>query len=62
VIARNTAFTYKGEKIDVPKVAAELDVHFVLEGSVRRAGDRIFLNRPLKRGKTNVPGAAIRGI
>ena len=52
VIARNTAFTYKGEKIDVPKVAAELGVHFVLEGSVRRAGDRVRVSAQLIDGGT----------
>jgi adenylate cyclase len=50
VIARNTAFAYKGEKIDVPKVAAELGVHFVLEGSVRRAGDRVRITAQLIDG------------
>jgi TolB-like protein len=52
VIARNTAFTYKGEKIDVPKVAAELGVHFVLEGSVRKAGDRVRVSAQLIDGGT----------
>lgn len=40
IIARNTTFTYKGESVDVRRVAAELGVRFVLEGSVRRAGSR----------------------
>ena len=50
VIARNTAFTYKGEKIDVPRVAKELGVHFVLEGSVRKAGDRVRITAQLIDG------------
>ncbi len=50
VIARNTAFTYKGEKIDVRKVARELGVHFVLEGSVRKAGDRVRVTAQLIDG------------
>ena len=41
VIARNSAFTYKGKPIDVKQVARELGVHYVLEGSVRKAGNRI---------------------
>ena len=41
IIARNTTFTYKGQSVDLRRVAAELGVRFVLEGSVRRAGDRV---------------------
>jgi hypothetical protein len=41
VIARNTSFTYKGRSGDVKKVARELGVHFVLEGSVRKADNRV---------------------
>jgi adenylate cyclase len=41
VIARNTVFTFKGKPIKVPQVAQELDVRFVLEGSVRKAGSRV---------------------
>lgn len=41
VIARNTTFTYKERSVDVRRVASDLGVHFVLEGSVRRAGDRV---------------------
>jgi adenylate cyclase len=41
VIARNSSFTYKGQSVDIKKVAAELGVKYVLEGSVRRAGKRI---------------------
>ena len=41
VIARNTAFTFKGKVMDVKEVARALDVSHVLEGSVRRAGDRV---------------------
>ena len=40
-IARNSSFTYKGRAVDVPQVARELGVRYVLEGSVRKAGDRI---------------------
>jgi len=41
VISRNTAFKYKGQAIDVRKVARELGVHYVVEGSVRKAGKRV---------------------
>jgi adenylate cyclase len=47
VIARNSAFTYKGETIDVKRVGRELGVRYVLEGSVRRAGDRVRINAQL---------------
>ena len=41
VIARNSAFTYKGKPVDVKQVGRELGVHYVLEGSVRKAGNRV---------------------
>ncbi|MBY0334476.1 MAG: adenylate/guanylate cyclase domain-containing protein [Acetobacteraceae bacterium] len=41
VIARNSAFTYKGRAVDVRQVGRELGVRYVLEGSVRRAGTRL---------------------
>jgi adenylate cyclase len=41
VIARNSSFTYKGHAVDVKQVGRELGVRYVLEGSVRRAGNRI---------------------
>src|SRR5262245_29619373 len=41
VIARNSSFTYKGRAVDVKQVARELGVSYVLEGSVRRAGNRV---------------------
>ncbi len=44
VIARNTAFTYKGKSIDVKQLGRELGVHYVLEGSVRRLGDQVQVN------------------
>jgi hypothetical protein len=40
VIARNTAFTYKGKSIDAKQVGRELGVRYLLEGSVRRASAR----------------------
>jgi len=47
VISRNSTFRYKGKSVDVPTIARELGVHFVLEGSVRRAGDRIRVTAQL---------------
>ena len=47
VIARNTAFTYKGKPVDVKQVGRELGVRYVLEGSVRRVGENITLNAQL---------------
>jgi TolB-like protein/class 3 adenylate cyclase len=44
VIARNTAFTYKGKPIDVKTIGRELNVRYVLEGSVQRAGNRLRVN------------------
>jgi TolB-like protein/class 3 adenylate cyclase len=41
VIARNSSFTYKGKAFDVKQIGRELDVRYVLEGSVRKAGNRI---------------------
>lgn len=52
VIARNTSFTYKGRSVDVKKVARELGAHFVLEGSVRKAGNRVRITAQLIEGET----------
>jgi TolB-like protein len=41
VIARNSSFTYKGKAVDIRQVGRELGVRYVLEGSVRRSGDRL---------------------
>jgi TolB-like protein len=47
VIARNSSFAYKGKSVDVKKVARELGVRFVLEGSIRRAGERVRVTAQL---------------
>src|SRR5262249_38890725 len=47
VIARNSAFTYKGKPVDVRQVAQELGVRYVLEGSVRKAGNRVRITGQL---------------
>jgi TolB-like protein/DNA-binding CsgD family transcriptional regulator len=52
IIARNTTFTYKGMSVDVRRVAEELGVRFVLEGSVRRSGERVRVTAQLIDGIT----------
>lgn len=47
VIARNSSFTYKGRAVNVQDVGRELGVRYVLEGSVRRVGDRVRINAQL---------------
>jgi TolB-like protein/tetratricopeptide (TPR) repeat protein len=47
VIARNSAFTYKGKPVDVKQVARQLGVRYVLEGSVRKAGNRVRITGQL---------------
>jgi adenylate cyclase len=51
VVARNTAFTYKGKTVNVKQVSQELGVSFVLEGSVRKAGSRVRVTGQLISGK-----------
>jgi adenylate cyclase len=53
VASRNSAFSYKGKQVDVPKVARELKVSHVLEGSVRRAGGRVRITAQLVDGSSN---------
>jgi adenylate cyclase len=47
VIARNSSFTYKGRAVDVKQVARELGVRYVLEGSLRKAGNRVRITGQL---------------
>jgi TolB-like protein/Flp pilus assembly protein TadD len=47
VIARNSSFTYKGKNVDVKQVGREMGVKYVLEGSVRREGDRVRITTQL---------------
>jgi pentatricopeptide repeat protein len=47
VIARNSSFTYKGQAIDVKQVGRELGVRYVLEGAVRKSGDRVRISAQL---------------
>ena len=52
VVARNTAFTFKGQSVDISEVAGKLGVSHVLEGSVRKAGGRVRINAQLIDGAT----------
>jgi adenylate cyclase len=54
VIARNSTFTYKGRTVDVKQVGRELNVRYVLEGNVRRAGNRLRLGGQLIDATTAV--------
>jgi adenylate cyclase len=47
VIARNSTFTYKGKAVDVRQIGRELGVRYVLEGSIRRDGDRVRISAQL---------------
>ena len=52
VIARNSTFTYKGQAVDVKRVGRELGVRYVLEGSVRKAGNRVRITAQLIDAET----------
>jgi adenylate cyclase len=52
VIARNTAFTYKGKNVDAKEIGKELGVRYVLEGSVQRDGARVRVNAQLIDAET----------
>ena len=52
VIARNSTFTYKGKAVDVKQVASDLGVRYVLEGSVRKAGNRVRITAQLIDAET----------
>ncbi|MCW8087534.1 winged helix-turn-helix domain-containing tetratricopeptide repeat protein [Sabulicella glaciei] len=52
VVARNSAFTYKGRAVDVRQVGQELGVRYVLEGSVRRAGEHVRISVQLSETET----------
>lgn len=52
VIARNSTFTYKGQAVNVQQVARELGVQYVMEGSIRRSGNRIRITAQLIDGRS----------
>ena len=53
VISRNTAFTYQGKRVDTKQIGRELRVRYVLEGSVRRLGNRVRVNAQLIDAETD---------
>jgi adenylate cyclase len=53
VVSRNTAFTYKGKRADTKQIGRELVVRYVLEGSVRRSGNRVRVNVQLIDAETD---------
>jgi len=53
VISRNTAFTYGNKPIDTKQVGRELGIRYLLEGSVRRSGDRVRVNAQLIDAETD---------
>jgi len=53
VVARNSAFTYKGTAVDLKRVGRELGVRYIVEGSVQRAGSRVRVNVQLIDAKSN---------
>src|SRR5436190_23897350 len=50
VIARNTAFQFKGKSVDIPQIARQLKVSHILEGSVRKSGNRLRITAQLIGG------------
>jgi TolB-like protein/Flp pilus assembly protein TadD len=53
VISRSSAFSFKGEDINIPDVAAQLNAAYILEGSVRTAGDQVRITAQLIEGSTD---------
>jgi TolB-like protein/Flp pilus assembly protein TadD len=54
VIARNSSFTYKAEAVDVKRVGRELGVRYILEGSVRKSGERVRIGAQLIEAETGI--------
>jgi adenylate cyclase len=52
VVARNSTFTYKGQSVDIKKIGEELDVRYVVEGSVRKSGQRLRVSAQLIQTQT----------
>jgi TolB-like protein len=55
IVARTSTFTYKGQSSDVKRIARELGVRYVMEGSVRRAGERLRVTAQLIDATTGSP-------
>ena len=54
VIARNSSFAYRGKTVDVNRIARELGVRYILEGSVRRGGSRLRITAQLIDAETGI--------
>jgi len=54
VIARNSSFAYKGQAVDVKRIGRELGVRYLLEGSVRKAGERVRISTQLVEAETGI--------
>ncbi len=54
VIARNSSFAYRGRRVDVKQIGAELGVRYVLQGSVRKSGSRVRINGQLIDASTGL--------
>jgi TolB-like protein len=54
VVARNSSFTYKGKPVDIRQVGRDLGVRYVLEGSVRKAGNRVRVSGQLIEAQTGI--------
>jgi len=54
IIARNSSFTYKGRAVDVKQVSRDLGVRYVVEGSVRKAGDRVRISAQVVEAETGI--------
>ena len=62
VIARNSSFIYKGKAVDVRQVGRELGVRYVLEGAVRKAGDRVRITAQLLEAETGAAPAPLGAV
>jgi TolB-like protein len=60
VIARNSSFSYKGQAVDVKRIGRELGVRYVLEGSLRKAGEHVRVSTQLIEAETGVHLSAER--
>src|SRR6202041_3549419 len=54
VIARNSSFTYKGQAVDVKRVGRQLGVRYILEGSVRKAGECVRISAKVVEAETGI--------
>jgi len=54
VISRNSSFTYRGQNADVRQIGRELGARYVVEGSVRKAGDRVRITAQVSESTTGL--------